>query len=69
VLKALITQTKPSEVPAMRRIPRWFWLVLLVAFFGLIGIACQPDSTDDDSDLPWTQPEGWEGGPPIGIGM
>ena len=51
----------------MKRIPRWLWLVLLVAFFGLVGAACEPDTVEDESELPWTQPEGWESGPGIGM--
>ena len=53
----------------MRRIARWLWLVLLVTLFGLLGAGCEPDTVDDESELPWSEPEGWEGGPPIGIGM
>lgn len=53
----------------MKRIPKWLWLALLVIAFGLLGASCEPESVEDDSDLPWSQPEDWEGGPPIGVGF
>ncbi len=53
----------------MKRIPKWLWLILLVMAFALLGASCGPETVDDESDLPWSEPEDWEGGPPIGIGM
>jgi len=53
----------------MKRVPKWFALLLLAATFALIGGCGRPEMAEDDSDLPWAQPEDWEGGPPIGIGM
>jgi hypothetical protein len=53
----------------MKRTLRWLWLVVLVALFGLLSASCEPETTEDDSELPWSQPEDWEGNVPIGIGM
>ena len=58
---------KLKESDAMTRMSKWLWLVLLAVAFGLIGAGCEPETVDDDSDLPWSEPEGWEGGPPIGM--
>jgi|GEM_PF-470243 len=51
----------------MKRMRRWLWLVLAALVFGVVGAGCEPETVDDDSELPWSPPEDWEGGPPIGF--
>ncbi len=53
----------------MKRMSKWLVLVLLATAFVLIGGCGRPEMAEDESDLPWAQPEDWEGGPPIGLGM
>jgi len=53
----------------MKRRCRWWWLVLLALAFGCLGGGCQPETINDDSDLPWSAPEDWEGGAPLGVGF
>jgi hypothetical protein len=53
----------------MKRMSKWLALLLLAAAFVLIGGCGRPGMVEDDSDLPWAQPEDWEGGLPIGVGM
>ncbi len=53
----------------MKRLSKWLCFVLLVMAFGLLGAGCQPETVDDDSDLPWAQPEEWENGAPFGVGF
>jgi hypothetical protein len=50
----------------MTRIRKWLWLVLFAAVVALVG-GCGAEMAEDESDLPWAQPEDWEGGPPIGF--
>jgi len=47
----------------------WLWLALIAVAFVLLGAGCEPETVDDDSDLPWSPPEDWEGGAPIGVGF
>jgi hypothetical protein len=51
----------------MRRISKWLWLVLMLMGLGLFVASCEPETTDDESDLPWSPPEQWEGTPGIGF--
>lgn len=48
----------------MTRMRKWLWLVLFAAMAALVGGCGHPGMADDESDLPWAQPEDWEGGGP-----
>ena len=51
----------------MKQISKWVWLVLLLMALGLFAASCEPETTDEDSDLPWSQPQDWEGMPGVGF--
>jgi hypothetical protein len=53
----------------MKRMSKWLAVVLLATAFVLIGGCGRPEMAEDESDLPWAQPEDWEGQVPIGLGM
>jgi hypothetical protein len=42
--------------------------MLVVLGLGLMAGCGRPGMAEDESDLPWAEPENWEGGPGIGIG-
>ena len=52
----------------MKRIAILLMFTLVVLGFGLMAGCGGPEMAEDESDLPWAEPEEWEGGPPIGIG-
>jgi hypothetical protein len=53
---------------AMRRISLLLALLFAVLALGFLAGCGKPGMAEDDSDLPWTTPESWESGPPIGLG-
>ncbi len=50
----------------MSRLPRKF--ALLLAALCVLGLTAGCSETENDSQLPWNTPKGWEGAPP-GMGM
>jgi hypothetical protein len=51
----------------MMRTRKWLWLVLIAAVVALLG-GCGAEMAQDESDLPWAQPQDWESsGPGIGF--
>ncbi len=47
---------------AVRRVSRYLTLAGMLLALGLVSGGC---ATNSDSDMPWNQPQSWEGAPSI----